>query len=285
MSKKPAALGRGLDALFAGNREISTLRNLPLDLIHPGTQQARKHFDEAALAELAESIRAEGVLQPILVRADGGGGYELLAGERRWRAAQLAELREIPALIREASEQQALVIGIIENIQRQDLDPLEEAAALQRLLDEFRLSHDALAQALGRSRAAITNQLRLLRLDPSLAPQLRSGALTAGHARTLLSLPPAAQRQAAAEIIAKGMSVRQAEFLAKNVQEREKRAPEDVDPNLAALLVQLEQTFGLQVRISLRREGGELRIRWRNAAEAAALWQRLGVTEDSVPLS
>ena len=285
MSKKPAALGRGLDALFAGNRETSTLRNLPLDLIHPGAQQARKHFDEAALAELADSIRAEGVLQPILVRAEAGGRYELLAGERRWRAAQLAGLREIPALIREASEQQALVIGIIENIQRQDLDPLEEAAALQRLLDEFHLSHEALAQVLGRSRAAISNQLRLLRLDPSLAPQLRTGGLTAGHARTLLSLPPPAQRQAAEEIIAKGLSVRQAELLAKNVQDRENRVSKEVDPNLAALLVQLETALGLQVRISVRREGGELHIRWRNAAEAAALWQRLGVTEDSVPLS
>ncbi|MEY2342263.1 ParB/RepB/Spo0J family partition protein [Acidithiobacillus sp. IBUN Pt1247-S3] len=285
MSKKPAALGRGLDALFAGNRETSTLRNLPLDLVHPGAQQARKHFDEASLAELAESIRAEGVLQPILVRAEMGGTYELLAGERRWRAAQLAGLREIPALIREASKQQALVIGIIENIQRQDLDPLEEATALQRLLAEFQLSHEELAQALGRSRAAVSNQLRLLRLDASLAPQLASGALTAGHARALLPLPAAAQRQVAAEIIAGDLNVRQAERLVQRRQEREDHKLAEIDPNLTAFQEQLEKELGLPARISLRGEAGELRIRWRNAGEAAVLWQRLGLTEDPESLS
>jgi ParB family chromosome partitioning protein len=280
MSKKPAALGRGLDALFAGSRESSTLRHLPLDLIHPGSQQPRRHFAEDALQELADSIRAEGVLQPILVRAEANGRYALLAGERRWRAAQLAGLREIPALIREASEQQALVIGVIENIQRQDLDPLEEAAALQRLLTEFSLSHEALAQALGRSRAAISNQLRLLRLDSSLAPQLASGALSAGHARALLPLPPALQRRAAADIVAGGLSVRQTERLVQRLSAETTPRAATKDIEQAALQRQLEQILGLAVRLRRQGETGELCIRWRTAAEADTLWQRLGLLDD-----
>ena len=287
MSKKPAALGRGLDALFAGNRETSTLRHLPVDLLHSGVHQARKHFDDVALSELADSIRAEGVLQPILVRAEPGGRYEILAGERRWRAAQRAGLREIPALIREASEQQALVIGVIENIQRQDLDPLEEAAALQRLVEEFRLSHEALAQALGRSRAAISNQLRLLRLDATLAPHLASGALSAGHARALLSLSPAAQRRAAAKIVAGALNVRQTERLVQRLQAEADKSAKSVraDPNLDALRQQIESVLGLSVRLTARGEGGELRLRWRNTAEAEALWQRLGLGDDAASCS
>ncbi len=278
MSKR-AALGRGLDALFSEVRETTSLRQIPLDLLQRGRYQPRRRFDEESLAELADSVRAEGVLQPILVRAIAGGRFEILAGERRWRAAQMVGLAEIPALVREASDQQALAIGIIENIQREDLDPLEEAAALQRLLTEFSLSHEALAAALGRSRAAISNQLRLLRLDPELAPMLADGRLSPGHARALLSLPPLQQRQTAAQVLARRLNVRQTERLAQQWQKEERVRPVP-DPNLASAVLRLQKHLGMKVELHARGAGGELRIRWKNAGEAAELWKRLGLPQE-----
>ncbi|MCE5393124.1 MAG: ParB/RepB/Spo0J family partition protein [Acidithiobacillus sp.] len=278
MSKR-VALGRGLDALFSEARETGSLRQIPLDLIQRGRYQPRRRFDEQSLAELADSVRAEGVLQPILVRAIADGRYEILAGERRWRAAQMVGLTEIPALVREASDQQALAIGIIENIQREDLDPLEEAAALQRLLTEFSLSHEALAAALGRSRAAISNQLRLLRLDPELAPMLADGRLSAGHARALLSLSPQQQRQVAAQVLARRLNVRQTERLAQQWQKKERIRPMP-DPNLTSAVLRLQNHLGMRVKLYARGAGGELRICWKNAGEAAELWKRLGLPQE-----
>ncbi|WP_291510894.1 ParB/RepB/Spo0J family partition protein [Acidithiobacillus sp.] len=271
--KRPGALGRGLDALFSAQSSSDSLRSIPLDLLQPGRFQPRRHFPEEALEELASSIRSEGVLQPILVRALAEGRFEILAGERRWRAAQRAGLREIPALVRECGDQQALAIGLIENIQRQDLNPLEEAQALQRLVDEFHLTHDALAQSLGRSRAAISNQLRLLRLDPSLATHLQSGALSAGHARALAALEPTQQRELAMRAVREGLSVRQMEKLAG--QSRKKRRAPSADANVQALTELIAAQLGLPVQVRQRGQGGELRIRWRDAAEEAELWQRL----------
>jgi len=275
--KRPSALGRGLDALFSTQSSSVGLRNIPLDLLQPGRFQPRRHFAEEALEELAHSIRSEGVLQPILVRALGQGRYEILAGERRWRAAQRAGLREIPALVRECGDQQALAIALIENIQRQDLNPLEEAQALQRLVEEFQLTHDALARTLGRSRAAISNQLRLLRLDPSLVPPLQSGALSAGHARALAALEPAQQRELAARAVREGLSVRQLEKLAGRCRERRpaSRAKPVVDADLNALSELIAAQLGLPVELRQYGQGGELRIRWQDAAQEAELWRRL----------
>ncbi|MGK9450049.1 ParB/RepB/Spo0J family partition protein [Acidithiobacillus caldus] len=271
--KRPGALGRGLDALFSAQAGGDSLRSIPLDLLQPGRFQPRRHFPEEALEELASSIRSEGVLQPILVRAVADGRYEILAGERRWRAAQRAGLREIPALVRECGDQQALAIGLIENIQRQDLNPLEEAQALQRLIDEFHLTHEALAQSLGRSRAAISNQLRLLRLDPSLAPHLQSGALSAGHARALVALEPALQRELGARAVREGLSVRQMESLAG--RRREARRASVADANVEALSAAISVQLGLPVTVRQIGAGGELRIRWHDATQEAELWRRL----------
>ncbi len=283
MTRRPMALGRGLDALFSpsASEGDGELRRIPLDLLQRGKYQPRRQFSQESLDELAVSIRAEGVLQPIVVRPAEGGRYEILAGERRWRAAQLAGLRDIPALLRDCSDQQALAIGLIENIQRQSLNPLEEAAALQRLLEEFSLSHEALSDALGRSRAAISNQIRLLRLDPGLQTHVETGALSAGHARALLVLEPPEQREAAAAVMSGQLNVRQTEHLVQGRLRQgagEKRGTV-TDPDSRALEEVLARHLGVAVRVREIGGGGEMRIRWKNSGEGAALWERLGLPQ------
>ena len=202
MSKKPQPrLGRGLDALL-GSYEPSTadkdeLRQIPLDLLRRGKYQPRTHMDAQALEELAASIRAQGVVQPIVVRALGSGDYEIVAGERRWRAAQLAGLETIPAVVRKIPDEAAIAIALIENIQREDLNPIEEASALQRLIDEFGMTHQQVAEAVGRSRAAVTNLLRLLTLQADVREMLEKAQMDMGHARACWrsKAPPKARRR------------------------------------------------------------------------------------------
>jgi len=219
-----ARLGKGLDALLGSTPSVTRpgegdLRQLPVGQIRKGRYQPRTRMDEASLQELAASISAQGIIQPLLVRETAGGGYELIAGERRWRAAQLAGLTEVPAVVRRVPDEAALAVGLIENIQRENLNPIEEATGLKRLLDEFGLTHQQAAEAVGRSRVAISNLLRLLKLDPGVREHLESGHIEAGHARALLGLAKDQQAIAAQAVMQRRLSVRQTEELVRRMLE------------------------------------------------------------------
>src|SRR5688572_2712262 len=215
MMAKIKGLGRGLDALLGTDESApaggETLTELAVDVLQAGRFQPRMRMDQDALADLAASIKAQGVMQPILVRPVGAGRYEIVAGERRWRAARMAGLASVPALVRDVPDRHAIAIGLIENLQREDLNPLEEAAGLKRLIDEFSMTHAEAAEAVGRSRTGITNALRLLELAPPVQELMREGKLDMGHARALLGLPPLKQIEIAREAVAKQFSVRQVE--------------------------------------------------------------------------
>ncbi|MCB1826187.1 MAG: ParB/RepB/Spo0J family partition protein [Candidatus Competibacteraceae bacterium] len=227
MIKRKGGLGRGLDVLLGAARgeappdppPAETLRQLPVERIRRGRYQPRLDLREDTLRDLAESIRAQGVVQPLLVRPLGEDCYELIAGERRWRAARLAGLREVPAVIREVPDQAAIAVALIENIQREDLNPLEEAAALQRLAAEFALTHQQAAEAVGRSRAAVSNLLRLLELTEEVQQLVRERKLDMGHARALLPLSPPLQREAAHQVLLRGLSARETESLARRLRQ------------------------------------------------------------------
>jgi len=250
VSKKPRGLGRGLDALLPKTAASPT--RLPLALIRPNPDQPRRRFDEAALAELAASIKKQGLLQPLLVRPRGEG-YELVAGERRYRAAQMAGLAEVPAVVREVDDATAAALALIENIQRRDLNPIEEARGLARLIDEHGLTHQEAAEAVGRSRAAVTNLLRLLELEPEVRAMVERGELEMGHARALLALPPARQREAAARVVARGLSVRETERLVRHQREGPGRAAAARrDPDVARLEQALSEHLGAPVRLDHR---------------------------------
>jgi ParB family chromosome partitioning protein len=263
MIKKKGGLGRGLDALLGAGAAarseapsnpatVETLRSLSVDCIQRGRYQPRQDLREDTLRELAESIRAQGVVQPVVVRPLGEGRYELIAGERRWRAAQLAELREVPAVIREVSDQAAIAMALIENIQREDLNPLEEAAALQRLIIEFNLTHQQAAEAVGRSRAAVSNLLRLLELVEDVQRLVRERKLDMGHARALLPLSPPLQREAARQVLLRGLSVRETEELARRLQQSvgvPAPAAKPLDPNIRSLQDDLSERLGARVRV------------------------------------
>ncbi len=238
MVTKKRGLGRGLDALLgqAGSVDESlsragALRQLPVDAIRPGKYQPRKEMDRESLEDLANSIRSQGVMQPIIVRATGADGYEIIAGERRWRASQLAGLEQIPVIVREVSDEATIAMSLIENIQREDLNPMEEARALKRLLDGFELTHQQVAMAVGKSRTTVTNFLRLMNLSPEVSSMVERGILEMGHARALLSLADDQQKKAAMEITAKKLNVRQTEALVQRmlrpVAPREKKQQED----------------------------------------------------------
>jgi len=225
MAKPIKGLGRGLDALLSGNntsKQNDVLRDLKVEQLKPGKYQPRSRMDEASLNELAASIRVQGVMQPILARELAEGGYEIIAGERRWRAAQLAELKIVPVIVRKVPDNAALAMALIENIQREDLNPLEEAIGIQRLIDEFQMTHQAAADAVGRSRSAASNLLRLLKLPQAVQDMLMEGALDMGHARSLLSLEGSQQVLLANKIVLEGLSVREAEKL---VQQQGEQSP------------------------------------------------------------
>lgn len=293
---KKRGLGRGLDALLGsaksgeGNeREIVAVDGAPgsppstlaVDLIGRGRYQPRRDFDPDSLQELADSIVAQGVLQPIVVRPVEDGRYEIIAGERRWRACQLAGQAEIPVVIREVDEQTAIAIGLIENIQRDDLNPLEEASALHRLLDEFELTHQEVARAVGKSRASVTNLLRLLDLTAYVKEYIETKQLEMGHARALLGLKDREQTDAARQVVSRGLSVRETEKLVRRLQmEGEegpgRREPKEPDPDVRRLQDDLAERLGARVRIQQGGKGkGKLVIAYNSLDELDGILEHI----------
>ena len=286
-SKKPA-LGRGLSSLIreavAPSREEAAgerLRSLPIEQMQPGKYQPRSHMDPERLAELAESIKAQGLIQPIIVRPVGRDRYEIIAGERRWRAAQLASLREVPVVVRESDDHAALAMALIENIQREDLNPLEEALALHRLIDEFHITHQQAAEAVGRSRAAVSNLLRLLELPEQIRGYVERRQLEMGHARALLTLPVAQALDLAKQAIAGDWSVRQIE---RAVQAAHKGAPAPakaaakpkVDADIAALERELGEILSTRVAVEAGPKGrGKLVIHYHSLDELEGILERV----------
>ena len=262
---KLKGLGRGLDALLAGNdtRAEDAPAELAVGLLRPGRFQPRTRMDPQSIAELADSIKAQGLIQPILVRPVDGGKYEIIAGERRWRAAQLAGLAQVPVVVRAVPDQAALAMALIENIQREDLNPLEEAGGIHRLIDEFRMTHDTAAQAVGRSRSAVTNLLRLLNLAKPVRELLMQGKLDMGHARALLAVSGPRQVELAHQVVSRGLSVRETEQLAGRVDVTVRKAPRKhrKDRDLQALEDELAETLGAPVTITPGKRGkGKLLI-------------------------
>ena len=297
VTKKPKGLGLGLEALLGpkvADTPASVARDgeptvLKLDQLQPGKYQPRTRMDEGSLYELAESIKSQGVMQPILVRPVGGQKYEIIAGERRSRAAKLAGLDEVPVLVKPVPDEAAAVMALIENIQREDLNPLEEAQGLQRLIQEFSLTHEQAAQAVGRSRSAASNLLRLLNLAPPVQQMLMAGDLDMGHARALLSLDSAQQILTANEIAAKKLSVRDTEKLVARASGSGRQTPLlRVKKDKSRDIVRLEEaladklTADVEIRIqrkTSRGEQGEIAIRFGSLDELNGLLDKLGATE------
>ena len=258
MAKLNKGLGRGLEALLSGNvkEKDDVLREIAVGQLRPGKYQPRSHMDAAALNELAASIKVQGVMQPILARLSPDGSYEIIAGERRWRAAQLAGLSQVPVLVRKVADNAALAMALIENIQREDLNPLEEAVGIQRLIDEFKMTHQTAADAVGRSRSAASNLLRLLKLSQPVQSMLMDGGLDMGHARALLALNGAQQIAVANKIVANRMSVREAEKLVQDllnpVPKHKKHKP---SRDILHFQEELAQRIGTNVQIKAGRRG------------------------------
>ena len=257
------------------------LHHLPLDVIRPGRYQPRSVFDEEKLAELADSIRAQGVVQPVVVRPVGDGEYELIAGERRWRAAQIAGIDDIPAVVRDVPDEVSVAMALIENIQREDLNPLEEATALRRLIDDFQMTHQEAADAVGRSRAAVSNLLRLLELMQEVKDMIDMRLIEMGHARALLSLDDDLQVQAAREVVRKRLSVRDTDNLARRLQQsKKKKGSRRVDPDILSLQNRLGETLGARVRIQHQASGkGKLVISYNNSDEFEGILDRLDLSD------
>lgn len=279
MAAKKRGLGRGLDALLGGDgagapsviEQEGELRTLPIQQIQPGKYQPRRHWNEDALDELAASIRAQGLIQPVVVRALGKNSYELIAGERRWRAAQRAQMSEIPALVKDVPEVAVPAMALIENIQRQDLTPLEEADALKRLIEDFELTHQQAADAVGRSRAAVSNLLRLTDLPAAIKRLLDEGKLEMGHARCLLTLDEAVALPLARQASTLGWSVRELEDAARKAQSAPKGKAKTGgarDPNIDALERELGERFATRVELAQSRGGrGKLVIHYHSNDE------------------
>ena len=298
---KRKGLGRGLDALLGGSvtgnpaeaikhateaaatPEVvggdGVLKNLPVEFLQRGKYQPRRDMHQEALEELAESIKSQGVMQPIVVRPVGENRYEIIAGERRWRASQIAGLDTIPAVIREVPDETAIAMALIENIQREDLNPMEEALALKRLQDEFELTHQEVADTVGKSRTAVTNLLRLMNLSSEVQTLLEHGDLDMGHARCLLSLEDGKQRQIARQIVAKGLSVRQAESLAKSALQVESSedAPPTVNTDIKNLQEKLSEKIGVPINIQHTAKGkGKLVLKYNSLDELDGILQHMG---------
>lgn len=284
MATKKRGLGRGLDALLTGAvnsaqpADDETLREIPLDELRPGRYQPRRDMDPEALESLAQSIRAQGVVQPLVVR-EADEGYEIIAGERRWRASRLAGLKKVPAIVREVTDDVALAVALIENIQREDLNPLEEAAALQRLIKECKMTHKQCAESVGRSRASVSNLLRLLELNEEVQAMVRGRQLEMGHARALLSLAVADQLKVAKKVVSLGLSVRQTESMVRRMQEGPagdsgKSTP---DPRVHGLESSLSKRLGRPVKIQESGDGkGRLVMKFSSLGELDELLANLG---------
>jgi ParB family chromosome partitioning protein len=276
-------LGRGLSALIGeeavpvrGEAAVRKVPTLPVAFLRPNRFQPRKRFAEEDIRDLAESIREKGVLQPILIRPIAGepSRYEIIAGERRWRAAQLAQLHEVPVVVREIGDGEALELAIIENVQRTDLNAIEEAAAYHELMDRFGYTQERVSQEVGKSRSHIANTLRLLKLPESVKVMVREGQLTAGHARTLLSLDDPEGR--ALEIVASSLNVRQAEQRSKERSHKLKKTSDTADPNIREVESSLSSWLGLRVQIMHKgKKGGELRISYKTLEQLDDLIHRL----------
>ena len=299
VTKKPKGLGLGLEALLgprvadAAPADASRPSTLKLTQLQAGKYQPRTRMDEGSLYELAESIKSQGIMQPILVRPVGAKGYEIIAGERRFRAAKLAGLDEVPVLVKEVPDEAAAVMALIENIQREDLNPLEEAQGLQRLVDEFQLTHEQAAQAVGRSRSAASNLLRLLKLTSPVQQMLMAGDLDMGHARALLGLEAGAQVASATEIVSKKLSVREAEKLVAKAQASfpgsGRQAPllrvkKEKSRDIVRLEEQLADALTAQVEIRIHRstkrgEQGEVAISFGSLEELNGLLDKLGAKD------
>ena len=281
---KMKGLGRGLDALLGGDEPAQARASgdqhaeLRVDLLQPGKYQPRTQMSEGALKELADSIKAQGVMQPILVRPVGGGRYEIIAGERRWRAARIAGLGTVPALVREVPDNAALAMALIENIQREDLNPLEEANGIQRLVVEFNMTHDKAAEMVGRSRSAVTNLLRLLALAEPVRDLLQQGSLDMGHARALLALAGMQQIETARLIAERGMSVRDTEKLVGRLLRGTpaKKLRKTADRDVLRLQEELAQKLGTKVQIKAGNKGrGSLVIGYSSLDQLDAILARL----------
>lgn len=289
MAKKKAelGLGRGLNALLGdpvlqnqGEGSVS----LPISQVEPGLNQPRKRFDPDSLSELADSIRIHGVIQPLTVRRLSSGYYQIIAGERRWRAAKQAGLDEIPAVIIEADDRKVMELGLIENLQREDLNPAEEARGYQTLMTEYGLTQEQVAQRMGKSRPAVTNALRLLNLPEDLMALVEDGNLSAGHARALLGAPnQTLQRQAAKAVLEKGLSVRQTEALVKALQKEKKEKPQE-DNVLAIYLADIEKNLGSQLgrKVHIQHKGkkGKVELEYYSEDDLDALLRLLQYSQD-----
>lgn len=268
MAKVKGGLGRGLGALM-GDAALQTQEagsvQLPISQVEPGLNQPRKRFDEESLADLADSIREHGIIQPLTVRKLASGYYQIIAGERRWRAARLAGLQEVPVIVMEADDRKAAELAMIENLQREDLNPMEEAAGFQSLMETYHMTQEEAASRVGKSRSAVANALRLLSLTPPVAKLVEEGKLSAGHARALLPLSPALQEKAASAILAGGLSVRQTEALAKRLA-AEPKTPKPADLGAvdyaAEAQKELSSKLGRGVRIVTGRKKGRIELEY-----------------------
>jgi ParB family transcriptional regulator, chromosome partitioning protein len=262
---KPKGLGRGLDALLSGDMEsvssADAQRTLAVSQLQPGKYQPRSYMDDVALQTLADSIKAQGIMQPILVREIAPDRYEIIAGERRWRASQLAGLSEVPVLVRDIADEAALAMALIENIQRENLNPLEEALGIKRLIDEFAMTHEKAAAAVGRSRVAVSNLLRLLTLCQPVQDMLMHNKVDMGHARALIGLEPAQQVMLANRVMQEGLSVREVEKATKVQQNQTKVVKPSVSHDVLELQERLSQALGAQVSIAAKNNGsGSLKV-------------------------
>ena len=281
---KPKGLGKGLGALM-GDVSLQSQEGgsvtLPIAQVEPGLNQPRKRFEPEALADLADSIREHGIIQPLTVRRLSSGYYQIIAGERRWRAAKQAGLTEVPALIIEADDRKVMELGLIENLQREDLNPVEEARGYQVLMEEYGLTQEEVAQRMGRSRPAIANTLRLLALPAGVLKELEQGALSAGHARAILSAPEQVREELARQVIGQGLSVRQTEQLAKKLAAKPKAKPKaQEDGQIALYLADLEKrlsgNLGRKVHIVHGRKKGRIELEYYDEQDLEALLALLG---------
>lgn len=286
MTVKKKGLGRGLDALLRSSEVKddpgAQLRDVALELIHPSPFQPRTHFDDDALRSLADSIRSQGLIQPVVLRRRSGE-YELIAGERRWRAAQLAGLQQIPAIVRDIDDHQAAALALIENLQREDLDPIEQAEAMRRLIKEFDMTHQQVADILGVSRPVVSNALRLLDLAEPVRQLLQDRQLDAGHARALAGLPMAQQPVLADKIVARALTVRQVESMVRKVSESALSKPveQPADPDTAKLLSRISDALGVQVDlVQNARGGGRLNLRFDRPEQLERILDRLLQEQD-----
>ncbi len=273
-----SALRHAAENAAAASTGLDTLRSLPVDLISPGPYQPRSFFDADKLEQLAESIRHQGVIQPIIVRARGDKQFELIAGERRWRAAQIAGIEKIPAIVRDVPDEIAIAMALVENIQRENLNPIEEATALRRLVDDFQMTHQEAGDAVGRSRSAVSNLLRLLELSQEVRELVDARHLEMGHARALLTLEPSLQAQAAREVVRKGLSVRETEQLVRRLKNPPSKTTTTLDPDTKYIQDQISEKLCATVKLSHNSRGkGKMVISYNSADELEGILEHMGL--------